>query len=103
VQGYDREEFTHLNVAAAVKSGSADTGLGILAAARALDLDFVPVAQEEYELCIPAELESHPGVQAVLSLVGSPAFQRAVEELGGYDVRDAGRTRRVDPSPVITR
>jgi putative molybdopterin biosynthesis protein len=96
VQGYTREEFTHLNVAAAVQSGSADTGLGILAAAKALDLDFVPVTQEEYELCIPAELEQHPGVQAVLALVRSSEFQRAVEELGGYDAGEAGRTRRVE-------
>lgn len=95
VQGYSREEFTHLNVAAAVLSGSADTGLGILAAARALDLDFVPVAQEEYELCIPAELTEDPGVRAVIDLIHRPDYQRAVEELGGYDVRDAGRERWV--------
>lgn len=95
VDGYAREEFTHLNVAAAVKSGSADTGLGILAAARALDLDFVPVTWEEYELCIPAELEQHPGVQAVLALIGRKDFQDAMRDMGGYDVTDAGRIRRI--------
>jgi len=95
VQGYTREEFTHLNVAAAVKSGAADTGLGILSAARALGLDFVKVTWEEYELCIPAELAQHPGIQAVLDLINTPAFQRAVQDLGGYDARDAGRIRRV--------
>jgi len=95
VQGYEREEFTHLNVAAAVQSGSADTGLGILAAARALDLDFVPVAEEEYELCIPMELADDPGVQAVIDLIRNPEFQKAVEALGGYDVREAGRVREV--------
>lgn len=96
VQGYAREHFTHLNVAAAVRSGDADTGLGILSAARAMDLDFVPVTWEEYELCIPAELESHPGVQAVLTLIASPEFQAAVEALGGYDLSGAGRIRRVE-------
>lgn len=96
VQGYGREHFTHLNVAAAVKSGDADTGLGILSAARALDLDFVPITWEDYELCIPAELEEHPGVQAVLRLVGSREFQVAVEGLGGYEVGHAGRIRRVE-------
>ncbi len=95
VQGYIREEFTHLNVAAAIKSGSADTGLGILSAAKALGLDFVKVTWEEYELCMPAELEEHPGIQAVLRLINHQAFQRAVEDLGGYDARDAGRIRRV--------
>ena len=95
IKGYSREEFTHLNVAAAVKSGAADTGLGILAAAKALDLDFIEVADEEYELCIPAELEQHPGVQAVLDLVGRPDFQQAMKALGGYDLAEAGRIRRI--------
>jgi putative molybdopterin biosynthesis protein len=96
VQGYSREEFTHLNVAAAVKSGAADTGLGILAAARALDLDFVPITWEEYELCVPAELADHPGVQAVLDLINQTEFRQAMADLGGYDVTEAGRIRRVE-------
>jgi putative molybdopterin biosynthesis protein len=50
VKGYEREEYTHLAVAAAVASGTADVGLGIQAAARALELDFVPLAQERYDL-----------------------------------------------------
>ncbi|MFZ5817794.1 MAG: molybdopterin biosynthesis protein [Bacillota bacterium] len=96
VQGYGREHFTHLNVAAAVKSGDADTGLGILSAARALDLDFVPVTWEEYELCIPAELAEEPAVRAVVEMVRSRAFQEAVAQLGGYDVSEAGRVRKVE-------
>ncbi|MFZ0545193.1 MAG: molybdopterin biosynthesis protein, partial [Candidatus Promineifilaceae bacterium] len=43
INGYQREEYTHLAVAAAIASGTADTGLGIRAAARALNLDFVPL------------------------------------------------------------
>ncbi|HYF91630.1 MAG TPA: molybdopterin biosynthesis protein [Symbiobacteriaceae bacterium] len=96
VQGYTREEFTHLNVAAAVKSGAADTGLGILSAAKALDLDFVPITWEDYELCIPLDQQDHPGVQAVLNLLAQEPFKRAVAELGGYDVSNAGRIRLVD-------
>ena len=53
VLGYNNEEFTHLGVAAAVASGRADCGLGIAAAAQALDLDFLPLFQERYELIIP--------------------------------------------------
>ena len=55
IQGYERQEFTHLAVAAAVASGAADCGLGILAAARALDQDFVPLDHERYDLVIPAQ------------------------------------------------
>ncbi|MCZ7670604.1 MAG: hypothetical protein M5U34_27350 [Chloroflexi bacterium] len=50
VRGYEREEYTHLAIAAAVTSGTADAGLGIRAAARALYLGFVPLAHERYEL-----------------------------------------------------
>lgn len=96
VQGYRREEFTHLAVAATVRSGAADCALGILAAARALDLDFLPVTQEDYELCIPAAHWDHPGVQAVLSLLADADFRQAVEALGGYDLSDAGRVRVVE-------
>lgn len=96
VNGYRREEFTHLGVAAAVKSGSAGCGLGILAAARALGLDFVPVTREEYELCIPVEHWEHPGVQAILALLHDAGFRRQVEALGGYDMSEAGRVREVE-------
>ncbi|MBI4699048.1 MAG: molybdopterin biosynthesis protein, partial [Nitrospirae bacterium] len=44
IKGYDKEEFTHMGVASAVLSGVADTGLGILAASKALGLDFIHVA-----------------------------------------------------------
>jgi putative molybdopterin biosynthesis protein len=55
IRGYNQEEYTHLNVAAAVSSGRADCGLGIAAAAQALDLDFVPLFEERYDLVIPKE------------------------------------------------
>ncbi len=95
VQGYRREEFTHLAVAAAVQSGSADCSLGILAAARALGCDFVPVTREDYELCIPVAHWDHPGVQAVLALIQDPCWRQEVEALGGYDLSEAGRIRTV--------
>ena len=46
---YDKEEFTHMAVAVNVLTGAADCGLGIHAAAKALDLDFVPLARERYD------------------------------------------------------
>ena len=53
IEGYGHEEYTHMAVAVQVLSGGADVGLGVLAAARALGLDFIPVAEERYDLCIP--------------------------------------------------
>jgi putative molybdopterin biosynthesis protein len=52
LHGYDREEFTHTAVAAAIAAGTADAGLGILSAARIYGLDFIPVADEQYDLLI---------------------------------------------------
>ncbi|HZE22052.1 MAG TPA: substrate-binding domain-containing protein, partial [Desulfobaccales bacterium] len=53
VQGYEREEYTHMAVAVNVFSGTADVGLGIMAAARALGLDFIPLLPERYDLVVP--------------------------------------------------
>jgi putative molybdopterin biosynthesis protein len=97
VQGYDREEYTHLAVAAAVASGTADAGLGIQAAARALELDFVPLAQERYDLVIPGEHYRSRLLQPLLELLNDPAFRASVAEMPGYDVSIMGQV--VDYTP----
>ena len=48
IKGYDREMATHMAVAAAVASDSGDAGMGVLSAAQAMGLDFIPVGVEEY-------------------------------------------------------
>ncbi|MDA8234238.1 MAG: molybdopterin biosynthesis protein [Clostridia bacterium] len=90
IEGYDREEFTHMAVAAAVASGSADTGLGIYAAAQALGLDFIPVAQERYDLAIPGEFWDTPHIRDVLAILADDDFKQEVLALGGYDVSRMG-------------
>jgi putative molybdopterin biosynthesis protein len=94
--GYEREEFTHLAVAAAVKGGAADVGLGILAAARALELDFVPLLKECYDLVIPEVHYESPLLRPLLELITSEAFKQAVEALGGYDTSDTGRLHPIE-------
>jgi putative molybdopterin biosynthesis protein len=91
VCGYEREEYTHMAVAAAVAGGTADCGLGIRAAASALGLDFVPVAEERYDLCILKEYWDQPVVGRLLEVIRDPRFQADVYALGGYDLRDCGR------------
>lgn len=90
IQGYERQEFTHLAVAAAVKSGLADCGLGILAAARALGLDFVPLFQERYDLVIPREYYESELLGPLLAIIRGPEFAATVEALGGYDATGIG-------------
>ena len=91
IRGYDREEYTHLAVAADVSSGTADTGLGIMAAARALDLDFVPLLKERYDLVIPRTYYESDLLGSLLTLIRSEEFRAEVEALGGYDVATMGQ------------
>jgi len=90
VEGYDREEYTHLAVAAAVASGSADVGLGILAAANALNLEFYPLTEERYDLVVPEAFWDTPFITGLLEVMANPDFRRSVEELGGYSMRATG-------------
>ena len=88
---YDREEYTHLAVAAAVASGRADCGLGIRAAAEALGLGFVPLFQERYDLVIPRRHYEDPFLRPLLDLLDDPAFRQAVAALPGYSLEPMGR------------
>ncbi len=91
VIGYGREEYSHLAVAAAVKGGSADAGLGILSAARALKLDFVPLLNERYDLVIPQVYFRSRLLEPLLELLQVQDFKREVDALGGYDTSDMGK------------
>ena len=94
VEGYGREESTHLAVGAAVASGRADAGLGILAAARAFGLDFVPVAEEPYDLVTTAATLAAGVLDPLLDLIGDAGFIASVEALGGYSTAETGRRIR---------
>jgi putative molybdopterin biosynthesis protein len=90
IAGYDREEYTHMAVAAAVLSGSASAGMGILAAARALGLDFIPLFKERYELAIPRQHWDNPLLMPLRQALDSPEYRQAVAGMGGYDVEQMG-------------
>ena len=90
IMGYDNAEFTHMNVAATVKSGAADAGLGILAAANALGLSFIPLVTEQYEIIIPREFYSLKKVQALISIIKDPSFQEKILSMGGYHTENTG-------------
>jgi putative molybdopterin biosynthesis protein len=90
VRGYEREEYTHLAVAVAVSGGSADVGLGVLSAAQALGLDFVPLLREQYDLVIGAEFWDDEVLAPLREALASADFRREVEQLGGYDVSRMG-------------
>ncbi|HEX6304288.1 MAG TPA: molybdopterin biosynthesis protein [Anaerolineales bacterium] len=90
IKGYNQEEYTHLAVAAAVASGRADCGLGIAAAAQALNLDFVPLFDERYDLVIPEEHYHSDLLAPLFEVLEDAAFRRAVVSLPGYDISVMG-------------
>ncbi len=95
ITGYDRVASTHLGVASAVADGSADAGLGVLAAARGFGLDFVPVTTERYDLALYVADRDRPPLNWLLEMASSAAFRAVVAELGGYHTEHTGEERIV--------
>ncbi len=97
IDGYEREEFTHMAVAAAVASGLADCGLGIRSAAQALGLSFVPIEREDYDLIMRADfVDSHLG-QCLLEILRSDELKKSIAALGGYDTARTGEEKELRP------
>ncbi|MCB9144540.1 MAG: molybdopterin biosynthesis protein [Anaerolineales bacterium] len=90
IHGYSQEEYTHLGVAAAVASGRATCGLVIAAAAQALDLDFIPLFQERYDLVFPQEYANSQLLTPLFDLLAAPRFRAAISKLAGYDTTQTG-------------
>ncbi|MFP3998570.1 MAG: molybdopterin biosynthesis protein [Desulfobacterales bacterium] len=91
IKGYEKEEYTHMAVAAAVLSQSADAGLGIRAAAKALGLDFVAMATESYELVIPEKFFNTDRIEVLLEVIRSEEFIARVNSMGGYHTQNTGK------------
>ena len=90
IAGYEREEFTHMAVGVAVASRLADAALGVRAAATALGLDFIPVANEEYDLLVSRPFFDSDRGAKLVQVICSDQFKRAVTALGGYDPSKSG-------------
>jgi putative molybdopterin biosynthesis protein len=83
-------------VAAAIHGDSADAGMGVLSAAKAMNLDFIPIGDEEYDFAIPAEFLELPHIRAFIDVLKNPDFQRKLSELGGYTAGRCGEVAPVD-------
>ncbi|MES2148493.1 MAG: substrate-binding domain-containing protein [Pseudomonadota bacterium] len=85
IAGYDSAEFTHAAVAAYVASGMADASFGVETAARRFDLDFVPIAREQYFLACEHKVLAGPLLAATLGVMRSDTFKATLSALPGYD------------------
>lgn len=90
IHGYDREATTHMAVAALVASDSADAGMGIYSAAKAMELDFIEIGSEEYDFAMPAAYLELPQIHAFIEILKSREFKERVEKLGGYSCLHTG-------------
>ncbi len=95
VNGYDREAATHMAVAALVKNGGADAGMGIYSAAKAMDLDFIPVGEEEYDFATEKKNLELPKMQAFIEVLKSSGFKEKAMTIGGYELSMAGEVIEV--------
>ena len=96
IPGYEREAATHMAVAAAIAGGSADVGLGVLSAAEAMGLDFIPIAEEGYDFATFASFLTLPHMRAFLAVLNSQTLHREITRLGGYDLIGCGEVCLVE-------
>ncbi|MGE0299253.1 MAG: substrate-binding domain-containing protein [Dehalococcoidia bacterium] len=82
------EVDTHLDVGLAVATGSVDVGLGVRPAASALDLDFVPLTWEDYDLVLGGA--SLDAAAPLIAALRTPNVRAAITQLGGYDTANSG-------------
>ena len=87
------EAASHLEVAMSVASGQADTGLSVRAAATALDLGFIPVTWEDFDIVLSAD--ALPAAEPLIAALRSPAVQSSIDVLGGYDLSRIGAVERL--------
>ena len=92
--GVTGPEFTsHLEIALAVAAGIADAGLALGVAAAQLDLDFIPLAWEHYDVVLPGDALG--AAEPLIAAVRDRRIHTAVEKLTGYDLEDAGQLHRL--------
>jgi len=87
IEGYSQEFRSHLDVAMEVLSGRADATPAIKPVAGLLDLDFVPLRWERYDLLVSKEHFFEQGVQLFLGLLHEPEFRDIAQKLDGYDLK----------------
>ena len=90
IKGYEREMNTHLGVAMIISGGQADCGMGILAAAKAVDLDFIPIVTERYDLVLPEDHLKLEGIKLLLKCIEKNSFKASINKLGGYQTDETG-------------
>jgi len=93
INGYDREESTHTAVGILVRESIADTGIAIYSIAKVFSLDFIPLAEEDYDLLVTKEFTEDKRFQFLMDMINSNEFRQRLEQLGGYNTKETGRVK----------
>ncbi|MDD4833289.1 MAG: molybdopterin biosynthesis protein [Lutispora sp.] len=90
IRGYEREMTTHMAVAAAIASGTADMGVGVYSAAKAMNLDFIPIGEEDYDFAIPRAFLGEDMIELFIEVIMSQEFKNYLQSMGGYGTENTG-------------
>jgi putative molybdopterin biosynthesis protein len=91
IRGYEKEVNTHMEVGLSVLAKEADVGIATTAVSRLLDLSFIPITRENFDMVLSQSTFFEKGVQAFIDVLKSADFRSRVERLGGYDFKDSGK------------
>ena len=86
----------HADVARLVSCGAADAGVAIEGVAVPAGLDFLPLAEERFDLVVSAGLAERAPVSRLLMAMDDPGFRADIEHLPGYDGTLCGHVTTVD-------
>lgn len=91
VQGYEKIETNHLSVAGVVSKSVADVGIGIEKASFMVDVDFIPLIKERYDLVLLKTPENKELIDLVVRILKSPTFQNELKSIKGHDISQTGQ------------
>jgi putative molybdopterin biosynthesis protein len=101
IDGYHHEVNGPQAVAAAIQNGFADAGVCTSSVAETYGLQFVPIANEDYELAVKREMLDDPRICTLISLIRSPAYKKILEKSGGYDFSQTGMCRSLSQNNTL--
>jgi excisionase family DNA binding protein len=91
IDGYGDEVHRHLDVGLEIVAGRVDAGPGIGAVAGLLNIGFIPIRWERFDLMVLKDRFFDEGIQQFLSLLHEAQFRKVAEALNGYDISMSGK------------
>lgn len=91
IEGYNEEEKSHIDVASAVANGHADIAIGIEKTSKLINVDFIPLIRERYDIVLLKTPENQQLIEVVKEILNLADFQSEVAALGDYDVTQMGQ------------